>query len=247
MSNSEMERKLESTNTMRSTTAAAKSGTAGGRRYGGVEQAQREQARRTALIGAASEVFGTVGFRRATVRSVCGLARLNDRYFYAAFENMEHLLRATYAHHAQTLLDQLRDAIAASPPTLDAQLDAGLHAFFAFLRDPHAARVLLLEVMGVSHETDLTYQRYLFEFAKVILAIADASVFTHEGGRVGKGSESGKDGTVNEEAQAQAKIVGLALVGAMTHAGTAWVLTGYQDTEARMVASCRRVLRGALI
>lgn len=245
MSNSEMEQKLESTNTMRSAKATGKSGasvTAGGRRYGGVGQAQREQARRTALIGAATEVFGTVGFRRATVRSVCGLAKLNDRYFYGAFENMEHLLRATYAHHAQTLLDQLRDAIAASPPTPDARLDAGLHAFFAFLRDPHAARVLLLEVMGVSHETDLTYQRYLFEFAKVILAIADASVFAEEGEKVGKGG--GEDG---EEAQAQARIVGVALVGAMTHVGTAWVLTGYQDTEARMVASCRRVLRGALI
>ena len=50
-----------------------------------------------------------------------------------------------------------------------------------------------------------------------------------------------------DEAQAQARIVGVALVGAMTNAGTAWVLTDYQDSEACMVASCRRVLRGALI
>ena len=202
---------------------------AGGRRYAGVGLAQREQARRTALIGAATEVFGTVGFRRATVRSVCGLARLNDRYFYAAFENMEHLLRATYAHHALTLLGQLRAAVAASAPTLDARLDAGLHAFFTFLRDPHAARVLLLEVMGVSPETDLTYQRYIFEFAKLILSLSDAPE------------------PADEDARAEAKIVGLALVGAMTNAGIAWVLTDYQDPEARMVASCRRVLRGALI
>ncbi|MFK0375557.1 TetR/AcrR family transcriptional regulator [Pandoraea sp. NPDC090278] len=201
----------------------------GGRRYGGVAQAQREQARRTALIDAATEVFGTVGFRRATVRSVCGLAKLNDRYFYAAFDNMEHLLRATYAHHAQTLLEQLQTAIADSAPTLDARLDAGLNAFFAFLRQPHAARVLLLEVMGVSPETDLTYQRYIFEFAKLILAMAETPPPT------------------GDDAQAQARIVGLALVGAMTNAGTAWVLMGYQDTQACMVASCRRVLRGALM
>lgn len=192
-------------------------------------QAQREQARRAALINAATEVFGTVGFRRATVRSVCRLARLNDRYFYAAFENLEHLLRATYAHHAQALLEQLQTAIAESTPTLDARLDAGLHTFFAFLRHPSAARVLLLEVMGVSPETDLTYQRYIFEFSKVILGMADVPP-PH-----------------SEEAHAQARIVGLALVGAMTNAGTAWVLTGYQDTEACMVASCRRVLRGALV
>jgi len=222
MSNSEMEQGLESKD-------VAPAAREGGRRYGGVAQAQREQARRISLIDAATEVFGTVGFRRATVRSVCGLAKLNDRYFYAAFDNMEHLLRATYAHHAQTLLEQLQTAIADSAPTLDARLDAGLNAFFAFLRQPHAARVLLLEVMGVSPETDLTYQRYIFEFAKLIVSMAETPPPT------------------GDDAQAQARIVGLALVGAMTNAGTAWVLMGYQDTQACMVASCRRVLRGALM
>lgn len=208
--------------------APASQGVAG-RRYGGVGQAQREQARRGALIDAATEVFGTVGFRRATVRSVCRLARLNDRYFYAAFENMEHLLRETYAHHAGALLGQLQAAVASSAPTLDARLDAGLHTFFAFLRHPHAARVLLLEVMGVSPETDLTYQRYIFEFAKLILGMTGAPL------------------PADDDTQAQARIVGLALVGAMTNAGTAWVLTGYQDSEACMVSACRRVLRGALV
>ncbi|MBN9116032.1 MAG: hypothetical protein J0I36_12330, partial [Pandoraea sp.] len=56
-----------------------------------------------------------------------------------------------------------------------------------------------------------------------------------------------RDAPLGEDAQAQARIVGLALVGAMTHAGTAWVLMGYQETDACMVASCRRVLRGALV
>lgn len=233
MSNSEMELGLESRDTASTASApvdtdATPPQAALGRRYGGVGKAQREQARRAALIDAATEVFGTVGFRRATVRSVCRLAKLNDRYFYAAFENLEHLLRATYAHHAQSLLGQLQAAVAESAPTLDARLDAGLRTFFAFLRQPPAARVLLLEVMGVSPETDQTYQRYIFEFAKLILAMADAPA------------------PIGEDAQAQARIVGLALVGAMTNAGTAWVLMGYQETEACMVASCRRVLRGAL-
>ncbi|MDR3399516.1 MAG: TetR/AcrR family transcriptional regulator [Pandoraea sp.] len=234
MSNSEMEQGLESRDAASTASSSAgpnapPSSAAGGRRYGGVGQAQREQARRAALIDAATEVFGTVGFRRATVRAVCRLAKLNDRYFYAAFENMEHLLRATYAHHAQTLLGHLQAAAAASAPTLDARLDAGLHSFFAFLRNPHAARVLLLEVMGVSPETDQTYHRYISEFAKLILGMANAPP------------------PAGDDAQAQARIVGVALVGAMTNAGTAWVLTGYQDSEACMVASCRRVLRGALV
>ncbi|MDM8357940.1 TetR/AcrR family transcriptional regulator [Pandoraea communis] len=233
MSNSEMEQGLESRDAASTASLPAGPGVpptaTGGRRYGGVGQAQREQARLTALIDAATEVFGTVGFRRATVRSVCRLAKLNDRYFYAAFENLEHLLRATYAHHAQTLLGQLQAAITESAPTLDARLDASLHSFFAFLRNPHAARVLLLEVMGVSSEMDQTYHRYISEFAKLILSMANVPP------------------PASEDAQAQARIVGVALVGAMTNAGTAWVLTGYQESEACMVASCRRVLRGALV
>lgn len=32
----------------------------------------------------------------------------------------------------------------------------------------------------------------------------------------------------------------------MTNAGTAWLLTGYRDPEARMVRNCRRVLLGTL-
>lgn len=199
-----------------------------GRTYGGVGQAQREAVRRDALIAAATEVFGTVGFRRATVRAVCRLAKLNDRYFYAAFESLEHLLRAAYEHHARALLGRLHAAVDGTQGGLDAKLDAGLQAFFAFLRDPHAARVLLLEVMGVSAETDLTYQRYLFEFAWLIMGMADGPP------------------PVSDDERADARIVGLALVGAMTNAGTAWVLTGYQDPETRMVACCRRVVEGAL-
>jgi hypothetical protein len=47
-------------------------------------------------------------------------------------------------------------------------------------------------------------------------------------------------------ARGQARIVGLALVGAVTNVGVAWSLTAYQDGEARMAASRRRMLRGAL-
>lgn len=231
MSNSEMEKTLESTSQAPDAPQ--------GRRYGGVALAEREAQRRAALIDAATEVFGTVGFRRATVRAVCRGAKLNDRYFYAAFDSLEQLLRATYEHHARALLGRLHAAVDAATGPLGQRLDAGLHAFFDFLRAPHAARVLLLEVMGVSPETDLTYQRYLFEFARLIMGLAQS-------GEGGAGHTLRLTPAASDDAEADARIVGLALVGAMTNAGTAWVLTGYQDPESRMVACCRRVVLGAL-
>ncbi|WP_439890180.1 TetR/AcrR family transcriptional regulator [Ralstonia sp. 25C] len=199
-----------------------------GRPYGGVASEARAADRRDVLIGAATQIFGTVGFRKATVRAVCQAAKLNDRYFYAAFESLEALLRATYQQHADDLRAAVSQAIAGVDGGIEARVDAGLHAFFAFLRDPCAARVLLLEVMGVSPETDATYQRNLLEFGKQIMTLALPS------------------GTEGADIRADARILGLALVGAMTNVGAAWLLTGYRDPEDTMVRNCRRVLLGTL-
>ena len=202
-----------------------------GRPYGGVAPEARAAERRDALIRAGTRVFGTVGFRKATVRAICQEARLNDRYFYAAFDSTEALLRATYQQHAEDLRAQVSEATAAAEGTLEARIDAGLHAFFAFLRDPCAARVLLLEVMGVSPETDATYQRNLLEFGKQIMANAQLA------------------GTHNDEdagLRADQRIIGLALVGALTNVGAAWLLTGYRDPEDKMVRNCRQVVLGTL-
>ncbi|TCW85698.1 TetR family transcriptional regulator [Burkholderia sp. SRS-46] len=214
MSNSGMEKALETDKR--------------GRSYGGVAPEVRAAERRDALIRAATRVFGTVGFRKATVRSICQEAKLNDRYFYAAFDSTEDLLRCTYLHHAEQLRDAVAQAVAARGGELDARIDAGLAAFFGFLRDRHAARVLLLEVMGVSLDTDATYQRVLVDFGKLIMAI-------------GVPGEA-----VTATARAEQRLIGIALVGAMTNVGAAWLLTDYRDPEAQVIASCRKVLLGTL-
>ena len=202
-----------------------------GRPYGGVPPEARAAERRDALIRAGTRVFGTVGFRKATVRAICQEAKLNDRYFYAAFDSTEALLRATYQQHAENLRAQVSDATAAVGNTLEARVDAGLHAFFAFLRDPCAARVLLLEVMGVSPETDATYQRNLLEFGRQIMANAQLP---------------GAPDDDDAELRADQRIIGLALVGALTNVGAAWLLTGYRDPEEKMVRNCRQVVLGTL-
>ncbi|MBN3726448.1 TetR/AcrR family transcriptional regulator [Burkholderia sp. Ac-20379] len=199
-----------------------------GRPYGGVAPEARAAERRDALIGAGTRLFGTLGFRKTTVRAICQEAKLNDRYFYAAFTGTDALLQATYQYHAVRLREAVAAALEAAGDGLEARVDAGLHAFFAFLRDTCAARVLLLEVMGVSAETDITYQRNLLEFGKQIVAVARV---TDPG---------------DPEQRADARLTGLALVGAMTNAGASWLLTGYRDPEERMVRNCRRVLLGTL-
>lgn len=202
-----------------------------GRSYGGVAPEVRAAGRRDALIRAATRVFGQIGFRKATVRAICQEAKLNDRYFYAAFDSTEDLLRCTYLHHEEALRIAVAQAVDASGGDLEARADAGLAAFFACLRDPDAARVLLLEVMGVSPETDATYQRNLLEFGKQIMANAELPGAPLED---------------DAELRADQRILGLALVGALTNVGAAWLLTGYRDPEEKMVRNCRQVVLGTL-
>jgi len=197
-----------------------------GRAYGGIAHEDRAAERRDALIQAATQVFGTVGFRKATVKSICRQAKLNDRYFYAAFDSADHLLRVTYEHHAQRLHASLQQVIQKQGEKLEAKVAAGLRVFFLFLRDPCAARVLMLEVMGVSAETDATYQRNIFEFARQIISFVDKAT---------------QDALGDHDDQ---RIVGFALVGAMINAGTAWLLSDYRDSEEKMVHNCSQVLLG---
>ena len=197
-----------------------------GRPYGGITHEARTAERRSALIAAGTRVFGTVGFRKATVRAICREAGLNDRYFYAAFESADALLRSTYEHHAERLQGNLQRAIEAHADQLDARVNAGLEAFFSFLRDACAARVLLLEVMGVSTATDATYQRHISAFAKQVISSASPAIRNALGDR------------------ADQRIIGLALVGAMINAGTAWLLSGYRDPQETMVRNCSKVFLG---
>jgi AcrR family transcriptional regulator len=204
----------------------AQEAVATGRPYGGIPHEARTAERREALIAAGSQVFGTVGFRKATVRAICQEAGLNDRYFYAAFDNTDALLRSTYEHHAEHLHGKLQRAIETHADQLEARVNAGLQAFFSFLRDPCAARVLLLEVMGVSAATDAAYQRHISAFAQQV--ICSASPATRDA--IGD--------------LADQRVVGFALVGAMINAGTAWLLSGYRDPEETMVRNCSKVFLG---
>src|ERR1700760_2964539 len=84
--------------------AAARSLAASARSYGGLAREERVAARRARFIEAGVELFGTHGFRGATVRGVCAAAGLTDRYFYESFPTLEALLAAVYG--------SLRDAFA---------------------------------------------------------------------------------------------------------------------------------------
>ncbi|HEY9558032.1 MAG TPA: TetR/AcrR family transcriptional regulator, partial [Acidimicrobiales bacterium] len=65
-------------------------------RWVGLAPEERAAERRTLLLDAAFELLGTEGTDGTTVRAVCQAARLNPRYFYESFDDLDACIVAVY-------------------------------------------------------------------------------------------------------------------------------------------------------
>src|SRR5690606_1680294 len=77
-------------------TMAAARDRGAGRRYSGMDAAERTRARRAAILGAALELFGTAGFAATSVKQICVAAGLTERYFYESFRDRHAALAGVY-------------------------------------------------------------------------------------------------------------------------------------------------------
>jgi AcrR family transcriptional regulator len=98
----------------------------------------------------AFELLGTEGWSGTSVRAVCQGARLNPRYFYESFDDLDSLVVAVYDRVVDELAAVVLEALASTP--LDdppAQLRATLEATVGFIDDDRRrARVLYVEALG---------------------------------------------------------------------------------------------------
>lgn len=137
--------------------------------YGGVSKEERRAERRARLVAAATKLYGEQGFRPTPIKSLCAEAGLTERYFYESFSNSEELLLAAYHSVIVELLDELTAAARHDAAGHSRQQLAGalLAAYFGFLkRDRRAARLILLEIRGISAATTDTYTAALRSIAR---------------------------------------------------------------------------------
>jgi AcrR family transcriptional regulator len=110
----------------------------------------RRAERRALLLDAGLRLLGSVGWAGTTVRAVCQAARLNPRYFYESFDDLDALVVAVY----DGLVDELRrgiEAAVAAAPADDppAQIRAAVEHTVRFVDDDRRrARVLYVEALG---------------------------------------------------------------------------------------------------
>lgn len=163
----------------------------GGRTYGGVTAAERQKQRRSALVEAGLELFGTEGYLNVSVKKICDEASLTQRYFYESFPDRVNLLSAVYedcvevarnaviARIAQ-VLEQTGVGEGPIPPTVIPSLAReGLGGFIdSLVDDPRRARVIFIEVVGVSPEIEKLRLGAIHDWADLIASFAVAGTPT---------------------------------------------------------------------
>jgi AcrR family transcriptional regulator len=214
--------------------ASAKSVAQTARPYGGLPMEERVAARRARFIDAGIELFGTQGFRAATVRGVCAAAGLTDRYFYESFPSLEALLAAVYCSVRDGFANRLTqesftsedwhgDAVA-----VERQVTAAYELWFDTVRDPRFARILLVEVLGVSPQMDALYEESARAMAALTIAPLAATL------------------PALKLTRARRELLGRALVGAALQVAKMWMTGGYRLPRRDVVRTCVLVATGTL-
>jgi AcrR family transcriptional regulator len=150
------------------------------RLYRGMSAAERHAQRRERLLEAGLELFGTQGYAATSIRAVSAAASLNSRYFYESFSSREDLLWHVYRRIIRESMTNVIEATAGAQ-TLQEQARAGLRASWKVVtEDPRKARVLALEVVGVSDRLEQMRRQSRHAFADVLvrngMAMAGGSV-----------------------------------------------------------------------
>ncbi len=114
----------------------------------GVSPADRRIERRALLLDAAFDLLGTDGSAATTVRAVCTRARLNPRYFYESFADLDELIVAVYDRLVDELTRTVVRTIDDAPADHRSQTRAAIERIVVFVdEDRRRGRVLYSEAL----------------------------------------------------------------------------------------------------
>jgi AcrR family transcriptional regulator len=124
-------------------------------RWHGTLRAERDSARRTRLLEAALELYGTDGFRRTSVQALCQESGVSSRSFYELFSTQEDVLEQLYIDlNAEITTALAQPRVAEGSTLIDAASQIVSAALSPMLRDERKARVLEVESVGISESME---------------------------------------------------------------------------------------------
>lgn len=173
-------------------------------RWNGLSTEERQRERRQLLIEAALDLLATEGSSGTTVRAVCAQARLNPRYFYESFDELDALVVAVYDHVIALLRNQVEAALAEVGNHPVETTRATVSAMVRFIDDDRRmGRVLYVEALG---NEALNLRRMQTGFRLVELVKRDVA------------RRRGQEG-----AEQLARLAAAMLVGGMSEILSAWL------------------------
>jgi AcrR family transcriptional regulator len=188
---------------------------------------ERRAGRREQLLDAGLEILGTDGWQATTVRGVCQQAKLNPRYFYESFEDLDALLLAVFDRIAAEALEAVLGALEDAPADALGRSRAVIAAFVELMtEDPRKGRVAFIEALGsealVRRRLDVLQQ-----FAEL----------TAQRGR----DFLGQDAIDRRSAELTAQL----LMGGLTEVLIAWLEGRLDVSRQRLVEHCAAVFAAA--
>ncbi len=198
--------------------------------YGGLTREERTNQRRQQFIDAGIELFGTRGFNAVTVRNLCAQTGLTVRYYYESFSSNEDILIAAFdqcfrriQHHIVTVSNQ---ADANADPRL--VIPEILDAVMMELEDKRVARILMLEVLGVSDAVDQFCNERMESLGRLILRLGHNLYPAWE---------------IEDE---QGVLLGVSVLGAIRQATIHWMVNDYKIDRKQIVQATSLLVIGLL-
>ncbi|WP_446224752.1 TetR/AcrR family transcriptional regulator [Nocardia sp. IBHARD005] len=200
------------------------------RRYNGLAPVERTRQRRIALLDAALELYGTDGYQGTSVKRLCQQAGLTERYFYESFGDREECLAALYdgivSDMRAATLAAIAETTEAGSTDIAAIARSGLSGFIGYLTaDPRRARVVLVEVVGVSPAMEQRRHGVLREFADIVMSVWSA--------------------LDTELTPQRHHLTAVALVGGVNHLLVYWLMEGRNHDPDELTATCASLFTAA--
>ncbi len=200
------------------------------RLYRGLTAEQRDARRRSQLLDAALELFGAKGYSATTIADLCARARITQRSFYEHFQTREGLLLALYDELIEKHSEQVANALADHSDDAAAALRAAVAAAVrGFLEDERAARVVMMEIVGVGPQAE----RRRFEVINLYV-----EMIAREAAALPRAPRD-----------AEARRVAVALVGTINESITDWLVHAPRERPSarEMIATLQRVFSAVLM
>jgi len=201
------------------------------RSYAGLAPEERVARRRQQFIEAGKRLFGTIGYRKTTVRLLCREAGLTDRYFYESFESIERLLVAVYGGLIDDLERSILMALASANEgdSLEQRIRQALDALYRNAQDPLLSRVIWIEILGVSPGADAIYNVTLRRFADLMFNLAKSML---------------PDWPVPESV---VRTACMGLIGAVSETAKDWLHAGYSQPRETLVEGIMLMFSGLVM